>query len=94
MAFTKASFQPIGGQGRRGDAPQMFSYKTEDSAADLDTAGYFNEVRHMLEIGDVILRVTLSSGALSTTGFHVVKDKSATAVDVTDTLALTMTDTD
>ncbi len=94
MAFTKDTFGPIGGQSRRGKQPQMFSYKTEDSAATVDSAGYFNEVLNMLEVNDVILRVTTSSGAFSTAGFHVVKDKSATAVDVTDALALTTTDTD
>lgn len=94
MAFTKSSFQPIGGQARRGTAPQMFTYKTEDAAATVDTAGYFNEVLALLDIGDIIFRVTTSSGALSTVGTHVVINKSATAVDVTDTLALTVTDTD
>lgn len=94
MAFDPLYFGPIGGQARRGKQPQMFSYKTEDTAATVDSAGYFNSVLNLLEIGDVILRVTTSSGALSTAGWHVVKDKSATAVDVTDVLALTVTDTD
>jgi len=94
MAFTIANFQPIGGQAKRGSAPQHFSYKTEDSAATVDTAGYFNEVRGLLEVGDVIHRVTTSSGAFSTYGTHCVVNKSATAVDVTDTTAGTTTDTD
>jgi len=94
MAFTAASFQPIGGQARRGSAPQMFSYKTEDTAATVDTADYFLAVIKLLEVGDIIARVTTSSGALSTAGLHVVKDKSATSIDTTDALALTVTDTD
>ena len=94
MAFNKANFQPIGGQAKRGTAPQVFSYITEDAAATIDTAGYFNEVLALLEVGDMIFRVTTSTGALSTAGLHVVKDKSATAVDVVDATALTVTDTD
>lgn len=94
MAFTASSFQPIGGQARRGSAPQIFSYKTEDTAATVDSADYFLSVIKLLEIGDAIYRVTTSSGALSTAGWHVVKDKTATSIDVADTLALTVTDTD
>jgi hypothetical protein len=99
MAFNKANLQPIGGQGKRGKAPQMWSYSTLDSHATVDSAGYFNEVLNLLEVGDVIL-VTVwataigSGGTLSTSGFHVVKDKSTTAIDVTDVTALTVTDTD
>lgn len=101
MAFKRANFQPIGGQAARGigGAPQMFSYKTDDAHAAVDTAGYFNEVRSLLQIGDliyvvVVTNLDLATEALSTAGYHVVKDKSTTTVDVTDVTALTMTDTD
>lgn len=94
MAFDVTGFNVIGGQSKRGRGPQMFSYKTEDTAATVDTAGYFNDVLNLLEIGDVILRVTTSSGALSTVGHHVVVNKSTTAVDVTNTQALTVSDSD
>lgn len=77
----------------------FYLYDTADAAADVDTADYFLKAINQLNIGDVILRRTgtLSEGGLSaitTAGFHVVKDKSATSIDVTDALALTMTDTD
>jgi len=94
MAFVLANFQPCAGGPRRGTAPAIHSYQTTDAAATVDTADYFLQVKEMLAIGDLIYRVTLSSGALSTAGFHVVKDLTATSVDVTDTLALTVTDTD
>ena len=67
MAFTIANFQPIGGQGKRGLAPQMFSYATLDVHADVDTAGYFNSavayegVYNQLEIGDIIWVVVWST---------------------------------
>lgn len=81
-----------------GAAPSIFTYRTTDTAADVDTAGYFDSVREQLRIGDLIYRVTVDgNGALVTAGFHTVKDKpasNAAGVDVTDTLALTVTDTD
>jgi len=98
MAFDKKHFAPAGNQSARGLAPQMFTYRTADAPATLDTAGYFNDVRGLLELGDTILRVSVDNAdtptSVTTAGFHVVVNKSATAVDVSDTLALTMTDTD
>ena len=94
MAFDSTKFGPIGGQARRGKQPQIWSYTTEDAAATVDSAGYFSSMYNSLEIGDVIYRVTTSSGALSTAGFHVVKDKASGAIDVVDATALTVTDTD
>lgn len=94
MAFIMKNFQPIGGQSRIGDAPQIWSYKTEDTAATVDTAGYFNAVHQLLRVGDVILRLTTSSGAVSTVGWHVVLTIAAGVVDTSDTTALTLTDTD
>jgi hypothetical protein len=104
MPFTPRTFQPIGGQTYRGGsnsavtvpgAPQVFSYRTDDAAAAVDTAGYFASIRQLLEIGDMIYRVTINgSGVVQTAGLHVVMTKSATTVDVADTLALTVTNTD
>lgn len=104
MPFIRANFCAIGGQSRKSTsgtgestpgAPQIWSYRTQDATATVDTAGYFNEVRQLLEVGDLILRCTInSSGVVQTIGWHVVVDKSATAVDVADTAAIAITDTD
>lgn len=109
MAFDKNFLQLIGGTERAPQsgyaagltnattpgAPRMWSYKTTDSHATVDTADYFLTARHLLDIGDLIYVVVVnSSGVLQTWGFHCVKDKSTTSVDVTDVLAGTMTDTD
>lgn len=101
MAFNKANFGPLGGQSKKGigGAPAMWAYKTDDAHATVDGAGYFNTVRDMLSIGDliyvaVVTNLNASNEALSTAGFHVVKDKSTTAIDVTDVTVLTVTDTD
>jgi len=95
MAFNSTNFQPIGGQSKAGNAPQIWSYTTTDSAATVDTSGYFNAVASLVKVGDVIWRVTTSSGAVSTVGQHVVMTVSAAGVvDVSDTSALTVTNTD
>lgn len=95
MAFNATNFQPIGGQAKAGNAPQMWSYTTADSAATVDTSGYFNAVASIVKAGDIIVRVTTSSGAPSTAGMHLVMSVSAAGVvDVADTTALTVTNTD
>jgi hypothetical protein len=95
MAFSSTAFQPIGGQSKAGNAPQVWSYTTTDSAATVDTSGYFNTVASLVKVGDIIWRVTTSSGSVSTAGQHVVMSVSAAGVvDVSDTSALTVTNTD
>lgn len=95
MPFTLASLQPIGGQSRVNASPQVWSYKTLDTAADVDTAGYFNPVQRLLFPGDLILRVTVNaSNVVQTAGWHVVMTSAAGAVNVSDTTALTVTNTD
>ena len=79
--------------------PNIWLYKTADAAATVDTAGYF-PVGYGLKVGDIIYRVTVddvaldNAAAVSTAGWHVVLSVSSTAVDVSDTTALTLTDTD
>lgn len=99
MAFNRAYFNTIGGQSGRGRGPQRFSYKTQDTHATVDAAGYFNSIREMLSIGDIIdvvvvTNIDSSTEALSTIGSHVVKDKSTTAVDVTNVTAFSVIDSD
>jgi hypothetical protein len=46
-------------------------------------------------VGDLIYRVTTSSGSVSTAGWHVVMtNTSAGVVNVSDTTALTVTNSD
>ena len=100
MAFIRRNFAALGGQSTAGAAPQLFSYKTADALTVVRVAGYFNDVRALLRIGDIIevLVVTnlgLSNEAIAGGGRTLVKDKSATEVDVVDffgTYAVTDTD--
>lgn len=105
MPFIRRNFAPIGGQETpilNGSAetvpgsPALWSYRTADATATVDTSGYFNEVARLVRVGDIIMRTTINaSGVPQTAGMHVVLSISAAGVvDVTDALALTMTNTD
>jgi hypothetical protein len=102
MPFIQKNFSTIGGQSTRGSgpetspgAPQMFTYRTEDAHATVDTSGYFNAVRPLLEVGDIITVVVVNgSGVVQTYGPHVVMTKSATAVDVSNVTVQVVTNTD
>lgn len=100
MAFTIANFQPLGGQAKSGYAPAHYTYATLDTAATVDTSGYFNEVASILKPGDVIHRVTWSTaigtgGTVSNYGTHLVNSVTAAGVvDVSDETNLTETDSD
>lgn len=96
MAFNADYFGPVGPQSNT--RPNMWTYKTADTAAAVQVAGYFPP-GYGLKIGDLVFRTTVtnlgaSNEALSTAGWHVVKDVSKTAVDVTDVTVITVTDTD
>lgn len=95
MPFILKNFQPAAGTSVGQLAPAIHTYTTTDTHATVDTNGYFNAVRDLLNVGDLIYVVVLTGGgALSTAGFHVVHSKTATTVNVTDVTALTVTNTD
>lgn len=109
MPFQLGNLVPVGGQGRRavpgngeltaGVASGAFTlwlFRCEDAPAVVDTAGYFNGARALLQAGDIIFRLSVNaSGVPQTVGLHLVNDVPATGnVDVADTLAITVTDTD
>lgn len=54
MAFSLSTFTPVGGQSSRGSAPQIFSYSSSDTKATIQTDGYFNTARTVLEVNDII----------------------------------------
>lgn len=94
MAFTKTSFQPAGGQAKANVAPQLHTYKTEDTAADVRASGYFNAVADVVRVGDVITRITVNgSNVVQSAGMHVVLSNADGVVDVSDETALTTTNT-
>lgn len=79
------------------EKPNIWTYKTTDDAATVDSAGYF-PVGYGIKLGDMVYRVTVDSltapTSVTTAGLHLVRAVSATSVDVADTLALTLINTD
>lgn len=103
MAFDITYLNPVGGQSKRGKAPQVWSYATLD-AHTVDAAGYFNAASaydgayNMLELGDIINVVVwataIGTGTISTYGTHIVNGKASGTLDVTNVTAGTVTDSD
>ncbi len=93
MAFSKAGWNPIGGQSKAGTAPQMFMYTTTDSQTTVRAANYFNEVIDDLHVGDVIISVTSTAGTLAS-AIHTVNANDGTTVDVTNGQSISQTDSD
>jgi len=93
MPFNRANFQPIGGSRPGiGGAPMAWSYKTNDPMTTVRQVGYFNEVRHLLNVGDeirvaIVTNLNQPNEALSSVVRCAVITKTATAVDVTDGVA-------
>lgn len=105
MPFIRNNFSDIGGQHRpapnganeqAGGGPMLWSYRTQDAAGTVDTAGYFNQVGRTVRQGDFIFRTTIDgAGAIVSAGVHVVLSVLATGVvNVSDTTAFTVTNTD
>jgi len=89
MAFLRDNLQPIGGMGRAGPSPAVWSYKTEDVHAAVAAINYFDPVADILKVGDMIDVVVVASlGAdpevVSTYGRHIVLTNTAGVVDVSD----------
>ena len=93
MAFSEANFQPIGGQAKAGNAPQVWSYTAPgtDALADINTEGYFNAVADLLKVGDMIY---VSDTSVPTASLVVVLSNTGTVVDVSDGTAIAVTDGD
>lgn len=93
MAFAASGLFKLAGA----SGFNLWLYKTADATGTVDTAGYFNSASNVMNVGDVILRITYTDGtfaAVSTVGFHYVNSNTGGVVDVADTLAITATDTD
>jgi len=93
MAFLRAGWNPIGGQSKKGSAPQMFSYATADTIATVNTAAYFNTVSDEVEVGDLIFCNTSTGGTYVAALVYVLTNASG-VVDVTDGTVLANTDGD
>jgi hypothetical protein len=92
MAFSKDGLN-ITTASKAGQAPQIWTYKTNDLAIDVDGSGYFNEMAGSMKVGDLIY-VYADADSTPTFGLHVVTSNAAGVVDVTNATALGGTDSD
>ena len=101
MALDTENLSLVGGGSKAGNAPQMWSYKSTDTPAVIDSAGYFDNgtttntgMRDLMKVGD-LLYVHGTSGGTAVFGLHIVTQvTSAGIIDVTDATALGGSDTD
>ena len=93
MAFARAGWNPVGGQSKKGSAPQLFTYTTTDTVATVNTAAYFNDVSEDVSVGDVIISVTSTGGPLASS-IHTVVSNASGVVDVSDGTTIAQTDSD
>ena len=81
MAFDKTGLQPIGGQSKAGNAPQMWSYTSTDAKTAIDAEGYFNDVSEDVAVGDMIM-ARGNTGGTATLTMHIVVSNASGVVDV------------
>lgn len=93
MAFSRTGWNPIGGQSKKGTAPQMFAFTTTDAIADVNTEGYFNSVASEVAVGDMIFVNSSTGGTLVATLVYVLSN-TGSVVDVNDGTTLANTDSD
>jgi len=93
MAFAMNGWNPIGGQSKKGTAPQLFTYTTTDAVTDVDGLGYFNTVSDQVSVGDVIISVTSTGGTLASS-IHTVSANASGVVNVTNGTTIAQTDSD
>lgn len=91
MAYSQTGLQPIGGQGKAGTAPQMWSYTSADAIADVNTSGYFNSAADLLKVGDLMY---IRDSATPTASLVIVLSNASGVVDVSDGTAISVADAD
>ena len=93
MAFSRDGWNPIGGQSKKGTAPQIFTFITTDTVATLNSSGYFNDVSTEVAVGDMIFANTSTGSTLVATLLYVLSNASG-VVDVNNGTTLANTDGD
>ena len=91
MAYAQSGLQPIGGQSKAGNAPQMWSYTSTDAIADVNTEGYFNEASDVLKVGDLIY---VFDSNTPTANLVVVLSNASGVVDVSNGESISVSDSD
>jgi hypothetical protein len=96
MAFVSTKLSFIGGPS---SGPRLFAYSSADTAATIDTSGYFNAAANVLNVGDIIL-VYSGVGGTKAFGFTPVLSNTFSqttltgVVDTGDATVIAVTNTD
>ena len=91
MAFSADGFATIAAS-KAGNAPSIYSYKTADTQATVNTVGYFNSIASLLKVGDIIFVYDSTTPSLVLT--YVNQVTTAGVVDIADGTTVSATDTD
>ena len=91
MAYAKDGLNLIGGGGKAGQAPQIWTYPSSDAIASVNTAAYFNSASTLLNVRDIIFVVDSNTPTL-----HIVSvlSNASGVVDISDGTAIAETDSD
>lgn len=90
MAYSSTGFSTIAAS-KGGVAPSLYSYKTADTQATVNTSGYFNGLSTLLSIGDIIFVYDTTTPSLVLT---YVNGNASGVVDIADGTTVSATDTD
>lgn len=71
----------------------LWHYATADTAATVDTQGYFNAAADMLRVGDILI-ANVDTGGTPAAGFFRVRSNAGSVVDVADMTGIGGTNTD
>lgn len=97
MAFSGAEYMTLIAHGGPSGF-KLYHYLTTDAAAAIDSSGHFDAFASQLDVGDVVLAVTVNSVSAPTSvsgvSLHVVLSNDGTTVDVSDTVLSALADTD
>ena len=91
MAYAVAGLQPIGGQSKAGNAPQVWSYTSADAIATVNTSAYFNDASDLLKVGDLMY---IRDSNTPTASLVVVLSNASGVVDVSDGTTISVADAD
>lgn len=90
MAFSSTGWNTIAAN-KAGNAPSLYSYKSADTQATINTSGYFNSLTTLLAVGDVIFVYDSTTPSLVIT---YVNSNASGVVDIADGTTVSATDTD
>jgi hypothetical protein len=91
MAYSITGLQPIGGQSKAGNSPQIWSYTSADAIATVNTSAYFNDASDLLKVGDLMY---IRDSATPTASLVVVLSNASGVVDVSDGTTISVADAD